>query len=829
MKAVIMAGGEGSRLRPLTCGRPKPMVPVMNRPIMEHIVTLLKKHRLYSIGVTLQYMPEAIRDHFGKGAEYGVNFKYFIEDVPLGTAGSVKNAEGFLDETFVVISGDALTDLDLTQAIEFHKQKGAIATLVLTRVDSPLEYGVVITGEDGKVRRFLEKPSWGEVFSDTVNTGIYILEPEVLSYFEPGQKFDFSKDLFPLLLEKQLPLYGVTVPGYWCDIGDLRQYLQAHNDILSGQVEVVIPGKEISPGIWIGENTEIHPSAKIESPVLIGDGVRLGESVSIEPYTVIGENCTISRQSSIKRSVLWNNTSTGPSASLRGAVVGSRVQIKAGAGIYEGAVIGSDCRIKERSLVKPNVKLWPQKTVEAGSTVQHSIIWGTRQPKRLFGLEGVTGLVNIEITPEFAAKLAAAYASTLGTGSKVAVSSDSYTSSKMFRKAVSCGLQSAGVEVYDLGTGITPMHRFAVRNYKFNGGIHIKVSPRQSDAVNIILTNEKGSNIPRNKERKVENIMAREDFKRAESLQLVPGQSVPGVPEAYLDFITGKINKEAIKNSRYKVVMAYDKTTLDSFVKPLCDELNIELEPFSLRSDEQPQSWSDYQKVLPRFAEKVKERKAGLGIIMERNADRIILVDEQGETIQDDLLTALIALLALKSQNGPVIVPVTAPKAIETLAQKYAGKVVRTRTAVQDFLEQLILEEEKTNKNTFSQFLMNFDGLFAFSNLLAFMSVKNIALSQLKDEIPAFFMDKRDVSVPWETKGRVIRRLISERSSDEMELLDGVKVFHPNGWTLVLPDPEEPVCRVFSEGVSMEVAESLSDFYVNKINNIIGEEKEEVG
>jgi len=222
MKAIIMAGGEGSRLRPLTCGRPKPMVPVLNRPVMSYIIELLKEHGITDIGVTLQYQPEIIRDYFANGAEYGVNLQYFVEEVPLGTAGSVKNASDFLDETFMVISGDALTDLALSRAVEFHKQQGSIATLVLTRVDCPLEYGVVITDKNGRITQFLEKPGWSEVFSDTVNTGIYVLEPEVLDYFNPGQKFDFSQDLFPLLLKNRKPLFGLVLSGYWCDIGTLK-------------------------------------------------------------------------------------------------------------------------------------------------------------------------------------------------------------------------------------------------------------------------------------------------------------------------------------------------------------------------------------------------------------------------------------------------------------------------------------------------------------------------------------------------------------------------------------------------------------------------------
>ena len=197
MKAVIMAGGEGTRLRPLTCNRPKPMVPIVNKPVMEHIIELLKKYELADVAVTLQYLPDMIKDYFGDGKEFGINLRYYVEDKPMGTAGSVKNAEEFLDDTFIVISGDALTDIDLKKAIDFHFSKGSIATLVLKKVDIPLEYGVVVTDENGRITRFLEKPSWGEVFSDTVNTGIYILSPEVLGYFNKNEMFDFSKDLFP--------------------------------------------------------------------------------------------------------------------------------------------------------------------------------------------------------------------------------------------------------------------------------------------------------------------------------------------------------------------------------------------------------------------------------------------------------------------------------------------------------------------------------------------------------------------------------------------------------------------------------------------------------
>src|SRR5919204_6174927 len=219
MKAVVMAGGEGSRLRPLTINRPKPMVAIVNKPCLGHIFDLLKRHRVHEGVVTLQYLANVIQDSFGNGTAIGLPVTYSVEETPLGTGGSVRQVLDHLDDTFMVISGDALTDIDLGAVMRFHKEKRAVATLTLYRVPNPLEYGVVITAPDGRVRQFLEKPSWGEVFSDTINTGIYVLEPEALRRFEKGQNFDFSKDLFPPLLSEGAPIYGYIAEGYWAGVG----------------------------------------------------------------------------------------------------------------------------------------------------------------------------------------------------------------------------------------------------------------------------------------------------------------------------------------------------------------------------------------------------------------------------------------------------------------------------------------------------------------------------------------------------------------------------------------------------------------------------------
>src|SRR5579875_3494357 len=294
MKAVIMAGGEGTRLRPLTSQRPKPLVPVLNMPIMEHIVLLLKEHGITDIVVTLHYLADEIEGYFGDGSEWGVNLIYSVEETPLGTAGSVKQAEPYLkDDTFLIISGDALTDINLDRVIEFHRRKKSLATIVLSHVPNPLEFGVVITDDEGRIRRFLEKPSWGEVFSDTVNTGMYILEPSVFRYMQPERSYDWSQDIFPQLLKEEKPMFGYIMGEYWTDVGSLAQYRQAQYEMLGGKTKLPIDGRREGGDIWIGEGTEIDPSAQIVAPVLIGKNCRINAGAHIGPETVIGDNCLI--------------------------------------------------------------------------------------------------------------------------------------------------------------------------------------------------------------------------------------------------------------------------------------------------------------------------------------------------------------------------------------------------------------------------------------------------------------------------------------------------------------------------------------------------------
>ena len=281
MKAVVMAGGEGSRLRPLTVTRPKPMVPIVGRPVMEHILNLLKVHGIEDVVVTVQYMASAIEDYFGEGGQLGMRITYSREETPLGTAGSVKNAEEHLTEPFLVISGDALTDFNLTEIIKYHRDKRSLATLTLAHVSNPLEYGVIITDDSGHIRQFLEKPSWGEVFSDTINTGIYVLDPVIFSYFEKDTVFDFSQQLFPKMLAQGDAIYGYVADGYWCDVGNLAEYMKANADVLQGRVNIDITGSDLGGGVWAEDGVEVAADAQVFGPVFLGHDCKVKSGVII--------------------------------------------------------------------------------------------------------------------------------------------------------------------------------------------------------------------------------------------------------------------------------------------------------------------------------------------------------------------------------------------------------------------------------------------------------------------------------------------------------------------------------------------------------------------
>lgn len=817
MKAVIMAGGEGTRLRPLTCNRPKPMVPIANKPVMEHIANLLKKHGLDEVAVTLQYMPELIREHFNDGSEFGLRMRYYVEQTPLGTAGSVKNAEDFLDDTFVVISGDALTDIDLGKAIGFHRERGAMATLVLKKVDIPLEYGVVVTDDSGKITRFVEKPSWGEVFSDTVNTGIYILSPEVLQYFKKNEMFDFSKDLFPILLKENRPMYGYVTGDYWCDIGDLRAYVRSHMDIMNGQVKLQIPGKQLRNGVWLGEGVEMDEDVTVTAPCIIGNNCRLRKGSAIGSYSVIGDNNIINERAGIKRSIVWRNGIIDANVQLRGSVVCNKVHLREGVSAFEQSVIGDDTILKANAVVKPNIKIWPNKLIEEGTEVNSNLVWGSKFTRSIFGNRGIAGEINVDITPEYASKLGAAYGAVNKGRGRIGVSCDDSNTARMIKISFIAGLLSAGMEVYDFGRMLLPVTRSAIRFYKMHGGIHISTSTEDAARLFVDFLDKNGSNINRDTERKIENTFIREDFSRCE------GDCINGISEisGYSDFyLKSIINGVKAPRLDYRISLNTRSPFIASIMKKLLEELGCEVETndlrlVNIRTMRQSMTSSD----VKFFTSHIKLGGFDLGVSIEDASEKMMLVDGKGRIITEDMFIALISLILFRTiRGGTVVVPISASNVVDRIAWENNGKVVRSKTSQQDLMGRLLGKEIK--EDLLEQFTMHFDAVAGLVKILDFMACNNLRLSDLVDMIPEIHMNRQEVECPWDAKGKVIRRLIQENSGETVETLEGVKVHQDNGWVLVLPDAEQPICRVISESGSAEFAEELTNIYVKKVREI---------
>ena len=352
MKVVMLVGGEGTRLRPLTCNITKAMVPILNRPFLEHAIRYFKKHGIEEIILAMGYLPHAIQSYFGDGAQLGVHLTYLVEEKPLGTAGAVKNADSLLDKTFIVFNGDVLTEIDLTAMIKRHRKINPEASIALTPVDNPTIYGVVETDKQGSVKRFVEKPSWDKVTSNMINAGIYILEPEVLKYIPAATHCMFENYLFPLLLEKGEPILSYPSEAYWIDTGTPEKYLKANHDLLMRHY-----GKEIQTE----GKAEIHPHARITGPVLVAEECVIAEGAQIKGPTVLGPRCEVARDASVEGAVLCHDSKVEERAVLRNCIIGSNCVIQQGSQVLDNCVLGDNVTVNKGSKLADGAKVWPDK------------------------------------------------------------------------------------------------------------------------------------------------------------------------------------------------------------------------------------------------------------------------------------------------------------------------------------------------------------------------------------------------------------------------------------------------------------------------------------
>lgn len=828
MKAVVMVGGEGSRLRPLTIQRPKPMVPIAGRPVAEHILLLLKSHGITEVVMTVQYLASNIEDYFGDGSQFGMKIRYSREETPLGTAGSVKNAEEWLkDDTFLVISGDALTDFNLTAILDFHRERRAKATLTLAHVANPLEYGVIITDEAGRITQFLEKPSWAQVFSDTINTGIYVIEPEILSYFEPNTVYDFSNELFPLMMKQGDPLYGYVAEGYWCDVGNLSEYMRATADILHGNVKLKIPGRNIGGDVWAEEGVEIASDAQLHGPIYLGQSVRVLQGATINGPSAIGSYSIVDMNATIDRSIVWSNSYIGEHAELRGAIVGSQTSIKSKAVLFEGSVVGDDCLIDEGAIIQPGVKIWPKKEIENGAVVTTSIIWGNQGRRTLFGRFGVTGIVNVDITPELAAKIGAAYGAVLKKGTRVGVNRDAHRTPRMIKRAIIAGLPSAGVNVWDLQTVPLPVARYYIRTTDAVGGVHIRLSPFDQRVVDIKFFDQNGLDISKTTERKIENMYFREDFRRVYLDEIGEISYAQNVIERYTEAFLKAFDLNLTRARHYNMVVDYGHGSSVEVLSPIFNKLNCEVIALNSTMDEAHYSHTvdEFERDKARLADITRTLKADLGARIDTGGEKLFVCDEQGRSLDNNALLAVMTDLMLRANPGTtVVVPVTATSAVEAMAALHKGHVRRV-SVMQQMLasaagrgDGVVMVGDAVGGYILPSFHPAFDGMFALAKLMELLARFDVKLSTLYDSLPPFFQVRKLVDCPRDYKGRVMR-LLSENYR-ESQAADGVRIqASGDDWVLIFPDPDRPLFNVLAEARTHDQAQALADRYARVVSS----------
>ena len=834
MKAVLMAGGFGTRIQPLTHSTPKPMLPVMNIPMMENILIKLKNSDIDEVVILLFYKPDVIRNYFKDGNKWGVKIHYVLPDKDYGTAGAVKFAEEYLDTTFMIVSGDLVTDFNFKEIFEYHKKRDSKLTITLTSVENPLQFGVVITDENGKIEKFLEKPSWSEVFSDTINTGIYIIEPEILDYIPKGENFDFAKDLFPKLMQEGIDLLGYYAKGYWRDVGNPDSYREVHDDIFKEKVKFNFPGKkkDFLDGVaYLLDDIELK-NVEIIDKVVIGKNVKIGKNVRLH-NCVIGDNVEIKSDTKIKNSIIWRDVKIGKDVVLDNVVACNNVIIENGVKAKFGAILAEGVKVGKFASIEKDVTIWPYKEIEPASIVTSNVIWQEKYKNALFENGRIVGKSNVEINCEIACKIAEAYGSQLPIGSKVLVGRDENKNARMIKRAFVGGLLSTGVNVIDLKAIAPSVLRFDVANGDFIGGVYFGKDLIDPASVMITIFDENGLRIHTNNAKNIEKSFFKEQFRLAEFDKI--GELYDDdiyknkSKEKYISKIEEKIDHHIIKSKNFKIAvdLMYG-ITKDIFPKILA---HLKIENLVINAYSNPIKLSNID-ALRRESKKnisaiVRSLDFSLGSIIFPHGQRLILVTDKGEVL--DKVEALISVLKLleidgksKNKKYKVFLPTWAPDLID----KEFNFVKIDRGKYYNFdakkLSKYDLIATIDGNFSFTEFSLNRDAIYATLKIAEFLSNHNIKLSQIKKEISNFYYKTFNVPCPQNKKGLMMRKFLS--LSKKHSTIDGVKIFESDtDWILMLPDNYHERLNFYIQAKNIKDGEKMYEKYLEIIEDLLNE------
>lgn len=809
MQAVVMAGGFGTRLRPLTANIPKPMTPLLNKPIIEHIIELLKQHNITDLVFILYHQAEVIKDYFKDGKKFGVKIQYVKPDADYGTAGAVYCGYEHINDRFVIISGDVVTDFDLTHAIKFHEKKNSVSTLVLTRAKNPLQFGIVLTDKEGKITKFFEKPTWSEVFSDTINTGIYIMEKETLGLVPKarGNKADcdFSKDLFPYLLRHKMPLYGAIEGGYWRDVGSLEDYINTNLEALKGKVKLPLA---VNSKNLVAKSAKVSRSAKVIN-------------------SVIGPKCYIGPNTVVKDSVLWNNVTIEEGARINYDVLCNNVKVKPNSRINENCFIGDNVKIGNNSVINKDVKIWPSKSVDSNSIVTKNLIWEERWKDTLFTDSRITGLSNIEITPEFGAKLGMAYGVFAGVGSKILVSRDIDNVSLMIKGAITSGLLSSGVTVMDFQTMPIPILRQELSKGKGSGGVFVRKSPFDSSKCDIIFFDSSGKDLSSNKTKSIERLVISNDA-RPIPFDKIGNISFPErTYESYKEHFLANLDKDIINKQHFKIAINFSNGITSTILPNILGEFDMELVTLDSHLDaaKQGRSQDEFRNDLQQLSYIVTSLKYDAGFLIDAGGEKIYVVDDSGKILSYDRFLSMVVYmyLTLYPKTKKIAVPIQASSEIDIVAKKYYTDIVRVKDshfAIMNATDDPDVELAGGTKGgvIFPSFLFATDGMFSIMKVLELAAKSHKKLSEIEKSTPRLYMAKNNIFCSKDQKGKIMRKLVEESEGKKRQMIDGIKIFFDtHKWVLCIPDSERELFHVNAEAKTQRAADELVKEYSAKI------------
>ncbi len=830
MKAVVMAGGFGTRIQPLTNSIPKPMLPILNKPMMEHIIRKLKATGIYDIVVLLYFKPEVIKNYFKDGEDFGVKITYVLPDDDYGTAGAVKKAEKYLDEKFIIVSGDLITDFDFKEIIGFHEAKNSKITITLTSVENPLQFGVVITNKEGKILRFLEKPGWGEVFSDTINTGIYVLEPEILKYIPENIPYDFSKDLFPKLMKEGIDLYGYNAKGYWRDVGNPESYREVYQDIFNGKVKIMINGEKIERDkgvIYKEEGSYIPENVNIKGTVVLGKNVKIEENTSLE-NVCIGDNTVISKGSKLKNGVIWWSSEIGKRNRFTNFVICNDVKTGKNVKADKGVVIAEKVKIEDNVIFDKDVIIWPNKFIEENSIVSSNLIWGEKWKRSVFEGGKVVGRTNIELSCEMAAKLAEAFGSVIPKGSTVYVSRDYHRASRMIKRAFLGGLLSTGLDVVDLKLTPLPITRFSLTKSKKVAGIHFRQSHSNPLYTEILFYDSEGMPIDANTEKGIERIFFRENFRRVNVSDVGIIKEKNNEFEHYAEKFMENIDVYTIQSSKFKVAVDLLNGSTSIKFPEILNHLNINNIILNAYFDEKKLTSIPILKkqAIEDVSKIVKSLEMDLGVILFPDGEKVKFICDNGIVIPGYLTVLMFLLLIDKTidKQVKVYLPVSVPDILDSLLENIIVERGKTIGLKASFLRDYYFFANLEGSYSFINFSYSPDAMFSAVKLIEMLIKAKTTATKVLKEIPEFSFKHITIGCPSNLKGKIMRKFTEEAVDKEASFVDGVKIFLGKGsWVLMIPDQYSDNIHIYVQSLTEEEVNRILDEYKTKVNSWINE------